>query len=291
VHTIVRKLLAAGTRAARTAGDGRTQAGILTYLGNIAYLEDDFVTALALHRDAEALTSSARDRAVRRLLIAKDLAASGSYAEALATAEEVAASSIDSPIVVADAHALIGRTRVATGDYEGAAGHFQQALTVYRSLRLQEEEADALNGLALAAQGSGRMAEAVAHGEAALDRIEGLRVKVSAPELRALYAAAQRSFYETEIDILMSVQPATDERAGRSGRQRARAREDARGPVERGPSRLPRLRRPKGRGGEEPPVRRPRRGYQRDRLLAAPLTAPAKEQLDRVARDDRSKTS
>jgi len=274
--------------AARSAGDGRSQAAILTYLGNIAYLQHDFATALALHGDAEALTNSAQGRAVRQLLTAKDLTALGRHAEALATAEKIAASSIDSPILIADAHAQIGRTRVEAGDYQAATDHLQQALTLYRSLRLQEGEADALNALAMAAQGSGRTDEAVAYGEAALDRIESLRVKVSAPELRALYAAAQRSFYESQIDILMSGEPATNERllAALGVSERARARMlvdllssptvDSRNPeavaVAANRSRL----------YDELAAR----GFQRDRLLAAPLTdATDKDELGRVLRE------
>jgi len=271
--------------SARSVGDGRSQAAILTYLGNIAYLERDFAAALELHRDAETITNSTQDRAVRRLLIAKDLTALGRHAEALATAEEIAGSNIDSPVVVADANAQIGRTRLATGEHEAAADHLQRALTLYRSLRLQEGEADALNGLALAAQGSGRTAEAIAYGEAALDRIESLRVKVSAPELRALYTAAQRNFYETQIDILLSAEPANDERVlaalGVSERARARMLVDLLSSATVA-SRNSADSANRSRLYDDLAAR----GVQRDRLLAAPLTdAAAKEQLDRVLRE------
>lgn len=190
--------------AARNAGDGRSQAAILTYLGNIAFLEADYEAALALHRDAERLTNSTQGRAVRQLLIAKDLASSGRHAEALVAAEAVAASSAELPVVLADAHVVLGRNRVATGDHSGAIANLHQALSLYRSLHHEEGEADALNGLALATHGAGKAAQAVAYGEAALSRIENLRVKVSAPELRALYSATQRGFYETQIELLMS---------------------------------------------------------------------------------------
>ena len=280
-----RSYLQQALTSARSVGDGRSQAAILTYLGNIAYLEGDFAAALELHRDAEALTNSAQGRAVRRLLMAKDLTALGRHAEALATAEEIAGSSIDSPVVVADAHAQIGRTRLVTGEHEAAADHLQRALTLYRSLRLQEGEADALNGLALAAQGSGKTAEAVAYGEAALDRIESLRVKVSAPELRALYTAAQRDFYETQIDILLSAEPAPGERVlaalGVSERARARTLVD-----------LLSAARVQSRDSVDAANRNrlyddlAARGFQRDSLLAAPLTdATTKEQLGRVLRE------
>ncbi len=283
-----RNYLQQALTSARSVGDGRSQAAILTYLGNIAYLEGDFAAALELHRDAEALTNSAQGRAVRRLLMAKDLTALGRHAEALAAAEEIAASNIDSPVVVADAHAQIGRTRLVTGEHEAAADHLQRALTLYRSLRLQEGEADALNGLALAAQGTGRTAEAIAYGEAALDRIESLRVKVSAPELRALYTAAQRNFYETQIDILLSAEPFPGERvlAALGVSERARARtlvdllSDAR--VESRESVDAAVAANRNRLYDDLAAR----GFQRDGLLAAPLTdARTKEQLDRVLRE------
>lgn len=274
--------------SARAVGDGRSQAAILTFLGNIAYLERDFAAALALHRDAEALTNSAQARAARRLLIARDLSASGDHAQALVTAEEVAASNIDSPIVVADAHAQIGRALLATGEHGAAADHLQRALTLYRSLRLQEGEADALNGLALAAHGSGRLDEAIAYGEGALDRIESLRVKVSAPELRALYAAAQRGFYETQIDILMSTAPATNERVlaalGVSERARARMLVDllSAAAVDSSSSADGMAAANRSRLYDDLAAR----GVQRDSLLASPLTdATSKGQLDRVVRE------
>jgi CHAT domain-containing protein len=283
-----RNYLQQALTSARSVGDGRSQAAILTYLGNIAYLEGDFTAALALHRDAESLTNSAQGRAVRQLLTAKDLTALGHHAEALAAAEEVAGSSADLPIVVADAHAQIGRTHLASGEHEAATDHLQRALTLYRSLSLQEGEADALNGLALAAQGSGRTAEAVAYGEAALDRIESLRVKVTAPELRALYTAAQRSFYETQIDILLSGESAPDEHvlAALSVSERARARTlvdllsaarvESRDPVDAAVTAN------RNRLYDDLAAR----SFQRDSLLAAPLTdVSTKEELDRVLRE------
>jgi CHAT domain-containing protein len=282
-----RNYLQQALTSARSVGDGRSQAVILTYLGNIAYLEGDFAGALELHRGAEAITNSAQGRAVRRLLMAKDLTALGRHAEALATAEEIAGSNIDSPVVLADANAQIGRTRLATGEHEAAADRLQRALTMYRSLRLQEGEADALNGLALVAQASGRTTEAVAYGEAALDRIESLRVKVSAPELRALYTAAQRTFYETQIDILLAAEPGSDERVlaalGVSERARARTLVDL----------LSAARVASHDSVDGAAANRNRlyddlaaRSFQRDSLLAAPLTdAMTKEELDRVLRE------
>jgi len=259
--------------AARDVADGRSQAAILTYLGNIAFLEADYGAALALHSDAERLTNSTADRAVRRLLIAKDMAASGRDTEALATAEDVLASSADLPVVLADAHALIGRSHVATGDHAVAGGHLQQALALYRSLRLQEGEADALNALALAAHGAGDVAEAVAYGDAALDRIENLRVKVSAPELRAMYSAAQRRFYETQIDLLMSGGGQTTEEqllAALSVSERARARMLVDLLAEARPSETSGAALAARRAGLQDDLAA--RSRQRDRLLASPLT-------------------
>ena len=76
-YELAKSFLQRALDAVRNVGDGRSQAAVLTYLGNIAFLEADYEAALGLHRDAERLTNSALDRAVRRLLIAKDLAASG----------------------------------------------------------------------------------------------------------------------------------------------------------------------------------------------------------------------
>jgi CHAT domain-containing protein len=211
--------------AAQTVGDGRSQAAILTYIGNIEYLRGDYAAAQQLHQDAVQHTNSDHDRAVRQLLIAKDLVASGHPRQALSIAEDVIATNTDMPIVRADALVQVGRIRIDSGEHGTAADQLQQALSLFRSIHLQEGEADALNALALAAHGSGRDTDAVKYGEAALDRIENLRVRVSAPELRALYTAAQRGFYETQIDILMSGRRSNDDLlAALSVSERGRAR-------------------------------------------------------------------
>ena len=176
---------------AREANDGRTQASILTDLASIAFLKQDYEGALERHRAALEITNSRPGRAYRLVLVAKDLSALGRNAEALASATEALsiAEGVDSQVTVADALQEMGVAYARNRDRSGAIASLNRALKIYDSLGLEGGQAAVLNHLALAARDDGSLDEAVRYSAAALDRVEALRERVAAPELRAVYSA------------------------------------------------------------------------------------------------------
>lgn len=185
-----------------SANDRRNQAVIFTYLGNIAYMQADYLLALKLHQDAVKTTQSGQERASRQVLVARDLVALGRNVEAITQAESIISSIVESPVTTADAYLQLGKASIGIRDE--ATDYLEKALGIYESLGLQEAAANASNGLAVAALEHGYIERAIDYGEASLDRIESLRTRVSAPELRAFYSASKRNYYETQIDLLMT---------------------------------------------------------------------------------------
>lgn len=217
---------------ARRTNDGRNIESILRNLGNIAYLEEDYAGALELHRRALEVVRSTSDRAYLQVLIARDLMALGRSneaaritAEARATAEQSGAD-----LLLADALHQAGRAALQHGGAASAIADLERAAGIYERLDLQAQHAEVLHSLALAAAERGQLAQAVEHGEASLQRLERLRVRVTAPELRAFFSSARRDYYESQIEFLMALDERADDAAGRHAltaletSERARAR-------------------------------------------------------------------
>jgi CHAT domain-containing protein/tetratricopeptide (TPR) repeat protein len=203
-------LAAEYARQARDAADaegvGLVSAMSRTTLGDIAFLKSEYAKARSFHEAALDATSSRLLRSYRHVLVARDLTALGRHAEAmehskaaLALAEEAR-----SPLALADARQSLGADYLATADVASAVALFDDALALYRSLGLEGSQADVHHRLALAARTNGNLDEALQQGALSLNHIEALRERVSAPELRALYGAARRGYYETQIDLLMA---------------------------------------------------------------------------------------
>jgi CHAT domain-containing protein/tetratricopeptide (TPR) repeat protein len=190
--------------------DGRGQEGALRNLGNVAYLEHDYDAALERHRQALAIAASVSDRAHLQLLIAKDLVALGRAGEAANVAAEAAtvADEAGSDVLRAGALSAAGRARVLAGDAAAAEASLQHAAAIYDRLDLRAERVEALHGLALAARAANRTERALEYGAAALRELESWRERVADPELRAYFAAARRDYYDAQIDLLMSQEPA-----------------------------------------------------------------------------------
>jgi len=220
-----------GLALEKSSDDGRVRASVLANLGNVAYRTGDYAEALDLHERAVQNTISGADRAYRHTFVARDLVALGRFDDAVTTAK-AALSGTDIPAVTeADLSVELGYAFLGLADIPKAAAHFDRALAVYDSLGLEAEQAKSLNGRALTARAQGDLAGAIRLGEQSLQRIERLRASVSAPDLRALYTAGQREYYETQIDLLMAAtkeEPgslASDSRsAALSVTERARAR-------------------------------------------------------------------
>lgn len=191
---------------AQSANDGRSEEAILSRLGDIAYRRADYTEALPLHEAALAMASADPDRAKRQLRVSKDLAVLNRHAEAQALAHEAEdlARSSSSLAVLADALVQIGNGHVALGAPAKSSAYFKEAAATYELLGLRAGQAEAAHGLANGARALGKLDDAVRYGEASLDFIDSLRAQVAVPELRAVYSAASRSYYETQIDLLMA---------------------------------------------------------------------------------------
>jgi CHAT domain-containing protein len=195
---------------AESANDFRTQAAIQSGLGNVAFAERNYAEALQHHQHAVDLSASAEDRARRTLLSAKDLAAVGRHTEAIA-ASETAGSEARSDITRGDAFLRSALSHLALGDTSRAREALAEAAPIYERLQLAARQGDVQHAYSLAAKAEGDFQSAVAHGRAALDKIEALRERVAHPELRALNAAARRSYYQDQIDLLMELHAASKE--------------------------------------------------------------------------------
>jgi CHAT domain-containing protein len=192
---------------ARQTNDGRNQEGIFRDLGNIAYLEQDYSSALELHGQALDIVNSTSDRAYLELLIAKDLIALGRYEEANAIAAQAQATAEQSgsELLLAEASHQAGRAQLHVADAAGATAQLERAAGIYERLNLQAQHAEALQSLAVAADAQGRLQQAVEYGEASLDRLERLRLRVATPELRAFFSSVRREYYENQIARLMAL--------------------------------------------------------------------------------------
>ncbi len=198
--------------------DGRTQEATLRNLGNVAFLESDYAGALDFHRRALEISASTSDRAHLQLLVAKDSIALGRAPEAqqaAAVAAEVARGTGSDWLRAAALNAG-GRARLLAGQPAAATADLEQAAALFERLGMRAEHAEALHGLSLAARAQHRLDEAIRYGSATLDDLELLRLRVADPELRALFGAARRDYFETQIELLM-------ERAERPSDQYARA--------------------------------------------------------------------
>ena len=217
---------------ARQTNDGRPQEAILRTLGSVAFLEGDYTGALEHHRQALAIAASTHDRAHLQVLIAKDLVALGRYEEAkliAAEARAVAENSGSESLVAAALHAA-GRAQARDPDAAAAIANLERAAAIYERLELGGQRAEVFHGLALVTRDQGLFDDAASYGEASLAELESLRVRVADPELRAFFSASRRDYYETQIDLLMTLHArssgASDEhlRAALHTSERSRAR-------------------------------------------------------------------
>jgi CHAT domain-containing protein len=188
------------------AGEGRIRAASRTLLGDIAFLEGDGELALEYHQAALDNTSSMISRSFRQALVAKDLAELNRFDEAMQFADQAltTARQANSPLAEADAYLQLGRVLLDSEAFDQSVESLNNALRLYSSLGFEAAQADVYHELALAARAQGDLPAALQHGQASLDRVESLRQRVTAPQLRAFYTSARRGYYETQIDLMMA---------------------------------------------------------------------------------------
>lgn len=188
---------------------GRVRAAILSGLGTVAYQKQEYAQALEWHQQSVASTTSTIDGAYRQGFVVRDLVALRRFDEAIATGRDVL-SAADAPAITrADAALELGHAYLGLEQPDKADESFTTALAVYDAALLDNKQAEALNGRALAARARGDLSAAIQYGEEALQRIETLRASVSAPELRAFYSAAHAEYYKSQIDSLIAAHRAS----------------------------------------------------------------------------------
>jgi CHAT domain-containing protein len=211
------------------------------------------------------------------------------FDEAVQAASSVLSGEDTPAITRADASLELGYAYLGLEQVAKADSSFAQALAIYDAARLQNKQAEALSGRALAARAGGDLGTAIRFGEESLQRIESLRAGVSAPELRAFYSAAQMDYYETQMESLLLAHRATGLAhsdfltASLAVSERARARMlvdllgEADGALERGEMPDALLQRDQDLYDELAALQ-----YQRDRLLEQPN--PEAKQLEPLVR-------
>jgi len=99
----------------------------------------------------------------------------------------------------------IAALSAAEGDLSGASNGYDEALVIWQALKDPRGEAATLFGIAQVERTRGNLAEAHKRAEAAIKKIEMLRVRVVSRELRTSYLASVRDYYDLDIDILMQL--------------------------------------------------------------------------------------
>jgi CHAT domain-containing protein len=242
----------------RQIGGGEHEARALNNIGLTYYMLGDYAKALEYHRDALTMRREMLD-------------VSGE------------AASLDGA----------GRALHRLGESDKALDALQEALTIRRRIREQLGESDTLTHLAAVERDRGSLPDALRDAGAAVDLDETLRARITSPELRATYVAAEQNKYQLLIDILQQLHaehPADDYAAAALRiSERARARVllesllDARVDLHQGidPGLLERERSLQQELNDA--------SAQLSRLLAArnnnPVTATASDKLDRLTAD------
>ena len=113
-------------------------------------------------------------------------------------------------------------------DSEKALEALREALAIRRGIHEQYGESDSLRDIAAVERDSGRLLDAMRDAEAAVNLDEGLRARITSPELRATYVAAEHDKYELLIDVLQALHAANAgghyDQAAFQVSERARAR-------------------------------------------------------------------
>jgi tetratricopeptide (TPR) repeat protein len=153
--------------ASRASGGQQNEARSLNTMGTAYYQLGDYARALEYHRESLEIRRRLADR------LAESASLSG-----------------------------VGRALHRLGDYGGALEALRETLAIRRGLGDQYGEADSLQHLALLERDQGQLREALRHIEASVDLEEALRERITSPELRASYVAAEQNKYELFVDVL-----------------------------------------------------------------------------------------
>jgi CHAT domain-containing protein/tetratricopeptide (TPR) repeat protein len=217
----------------RKVGNRRGEILVLNNLGTTWRKLGNLKKALDRHRQALALATnlgSDSQQAISRVGLAEVDLDQGNAAAALAelaTALPILRKKVDRRTQV-DGLFVQGRALALAGQPRAALPVLQEALMGQRDLRDRAGEAETLAEMAGAERSLGLAAEALAHAEAAVGRVEEVRTALLRADLRVAFLAARRRSFSLLIDLLMD-RNATDPRTGHDREafavsERARAR-------------------------------------------------------------------
>jgi CHAT domain-containing protein/Tfp pilus assembly protein PilF len=214
-------------------GDRDSEALVLNNMGNTQRLLGNPDQALVFHTRALAASraSESKPNEARSLnTIGLTYYALGDYTKALDHHREALAIRRQLTDRAAEAASLdgVGRALHRLGDERGALDALREALAMRQAIREHYGETDTLQHLAQVERDRGQLGEALKHIEAAVDLDEALRERITSPELRSSYVAAEQGKYALFIDVLQGLHRAAPTRghdaAALKISERARAR-------------------------------------------------------------------
>ena len=215
---------AAGARGLRGVAIARHDMGYaFAALGETASAEESYLVALRGFQDLKIASREAQTLHNLGALLAR-AGRQDEAAEAAAAALEVSRAATDRR---GEAYALhvAGLASAAAGHPGPAADALRAALDAMRALGDRAGEAATLEALAAVQRDLGRLEEAIALVDQALELRERLRAGLSGLDLRATYVASHLSAYRLAVDLRMAL----DERRPGEGFDRAAFEQSERG--------------------------------------------------------------
>jgi CHAT domain-containing protein/tetratricopeptide (TPR) repeat protein len=184
------------------------EAGSLLRIGLIHYSGGDSRKALAHFQQALSIIREIADRAMEANAlnhIGQVYAAMGDRARALDYFNRALPLFQATEDRRGEAYALdnIGKVYDGLNEKAKALDYYSRALMLNRATEDRIGETATLCNIARAERDLGKLAEARAHLEDSINKIEALRIKVADHELRATYFATAQQNYELYIDLLM----------------------------------------------------------------------------------------
>ncbi len=194
----------------REAGDRRGESITLNVIGQVHTSLGELTEAREHYRRSLSLRRAAGDRRGEASILnrmAQNLVAAGDPAAGLSLSDQAleVLKNTEDRREVANAVHCQGQAHLLLGEPEKARSNFERALSLRIATGDPHGEVQALTALAGAERRLGQHAEARHHVEDALAKVESLRTRVNAPDLRATFLASQRRAYELDVDLLMEL--------------------------------------------------------------------------------------
>jgi len=193
--------------ALRPDRDTDSRVVILNNMGNLKRLQGLAGEALPLHEQALALARQigSREQEARSLnTIGYTYYAIGDYARALDYHEQALTIRRDIKDLPGQGASLNGEGRALhkLGQSDRAFEILNQAIGLSRRIYDPFGELDSLHSLAMVERDRGHLMPAIAAVRAAVDLEEKLRARITSPEVRSTFRAAEEDKYELFLDLL-----------------------------------------------------------------------------------------